>query len=453
MIDDRAYQPAVVTRAEWANAKCDKYDYMIATFCGAAAGLIDILFVGAPGASKLGNFTDEMTDILVKRAAHLCGWKPRAGKEDSIASAIGFFERNYRVNYDQKTTFEVGGAFPLAAKNHHFKSLAHSPDPIGLFFSILDQFMGTSSFLSDGQLIRIDTSNVDSPLRGGTFPAKLFSGFCNWIGHILSDVAGSSGSRGGNGRGTGVAIPFMELFQLCDFGAFQVGKDRQTLAVVMTRVFQEGYDARFGAAMAIPVLLEELMIRTIWVIRQRFQKKKDWSDCIPSKDHADLRIMLIVGNGTLCLIDGADAAVRGVLSGGNAVQFILHLNLIAWGKLVLLVLRELRIRLGPVIAQVMKKLEDMILYDITTPKERALIASFYQRIQDFDASLAFILDEFRTQVEEEYQKIFHEIEESFSDNNAPEEQVEHSVRLAELCGVENSKIINNLDDLDAFFNM
>ena len=33
------------------------------------------------------------------------------------------------------------------------KSLAHSPDIIGLFFSILNQFTSTSTFLNDGQLI------------------------------------------------------------------------------------------------------------------------------------------------------------------------------------------------------------------------------------------------------------------------------------------------------------
>ena len=86
--------------------------------------------------------------------------------------------------------------------NHHIKSLGHSPDPIGLFFSILDQFTNTASFISDGKLIRIDTSSSSLRLQGDNFIAKLFSGFVNWIGHIFSDMAGSSGSRGNGGRGT-----------------------------------------------------------------------------------------------------------------------------------------------------------------------------------------------------------------------------------------------------------
>lgn len=53
--------------------------------------------------------------------------------------------------------------------------------------------------------------------------------------------------------------------------------------------------------------------------------------------------MLIIGDGTLCLMDGADAAIR---SGGNWVNFFLRLNLIAWYRLVFLVFREVCIRLG-----------------------------------------------------------------------------------------------------------
>ena len=51
----------------------------------------------------------------------------------------------------------------------------------------------------------------------------------------------------------------------------------------MTRVFQEGYDARFGVTMSIPVLIQELMIRSLWVIKKRYFEKKDWKECIQLK--------------------------------------------------------------------------------------------------------------------------------------------------------------------------
>ena len=317
--------------------KCDKYDYLIAVGCGVAAGLMDIFLVGAPKESILGNWTDAQTDKMVMKVASITGWKGGENGKD-VKSAIGFLENKYRVNYDQRYTGDVGNAFKMGTKNHHLKSLAHSPDIIGLFFSILDQFQGKASFIADGQLIRVDTSDSDFALRGNDLPSKLFCGFCNWIGHIMSDIAGSSGAVD---RGSGLAIPFYELFQLFDFGKIQIGQDRQSFAVLMTRVFQAGYDIRFGAAMAIPVVLSDLCIRAMWALKQHYYHKEDWQNCIPTNKHGDLRWMLIVGNTTLCVFDGVDAAIR---SKGDPIKFVLRLNLIAWTKLVMRILKEILLR-------------------------------------------------------------------------------------------------------------
>ena len=324
-------------REAFRHDSCDKYDYLIAVGCGAVAGLVDIFYVGAPG-SSLNKWTDSQVDKAVMSFAKLCGWSPRAGQEGNVSSAIGYLEKMFPVNYDQRHSGDVGGLLKMSAKNHHMKSLAHSPDIIGLFFSILNQFTSTATFLNEGQLITIKTENYE--LQGSNFVSKLFCGFVNWIGHIMSDVAGSSGAAD---RGSGIVIPFYELFQLCDFGSFQVGEHRNTLATVATKVFEEGYDFRFGLAMAIPVVMCELSIRFAWALKRHFYHKRPLGECIPSTSHDDLRIMLIVGNGTLCLMDGADAALR---SGGNCVNFFLRLNIIAWFRLTYLVLKEVWIRCG-----------------------------------------------------------------------------------------------------------
>ena len=315
---------------------CDKYDYYASVFSGLVAGMIDVLFVGAPGQSALGNFTDEQTDNVVKKFASMCGWDPKKEKEDSIASAIGFLEKKFPVNYDMPYANFKEHGFTMAAKNHHIKSLAHCPDPIGLFFSIIDQFAGTATFISNGQIISVRTETQE--LQGGNFIAKLFCGFANWIGHIMSDAAGSSGGRGNSGRGSGVPIPFFEVFLLFDFGSFQVGKDRQTFAEVMTRVFQDGYDLRFGAAMAIPVVLNELFLRAFWAIKRHFYHELEWKKCIPSLKYKSLNKMLLIGNAGLCLVDTIDAGIR---SGGNIVTFILRLNIVAWGRLIYLIFKYL----------------------------------------------------------------------------------------------------------------
>lgn len=324
------------------NAKCDKYDYLIAITSGAIAGLIDVFFVGAPGQGALGKFTDEQAANVTEKFAGMLGWdKNKAMDRGSNlhASAVGFLENNFKINYDQATTHATKGAVNnLSLKNHHLKSLGHSPDIIGLFFSVLNQFTNTSSFISNGQLITIETDTFD--LQGHNFIAKVFSGIANWFGHLLSDWSGSSGTIGNNRRGTGVPIPFYNLLQLLDVGSF--GQHKQTFATISTKVFESGYDFRHGLSMSIPVLINELTIRLSYTIKARFHHKRDWQDCLPKGSNPELRRMLLVGHGTLCLIDGGDAYIR---SGGaaNIVEFMLRINIIAWVRFGNLCLKELHV--------------------------------------------------------------------------------------------------------------
>lgn len=232
----------------------------------------------------------------------------------------------------------------MSSSNHHLKSLGHSPDLMGLFFSILDQFTGKASFVLDGKIVRVDpkSKKKEFHLQGKTFQQKQFFGFCNWIGHIMSDIAGSSGNRGhDNGKyGMGVPIPFYGLFQFCDFGSFEVNGERENLAVLMTKVYEQGYDARFGAAMVVPVFINELFKRCLWAIKSRYYHKRTWQESIPFGNKPELRRMLVVGHGTLCLVDGTDAAIR---SGGMPLGFALHINLIAWNRFAFLALKEVKV--------------------------------------------------------------------------------------------------------------
>lgn len=316
------------------NANCDKYDYLLAGTCGVIGGLIDVFFVGLPGQGKLTSFTDNAVDQSVEMFAKACGWKGAAESSDSTKSAIGFLERNFKINYDQATTSGDNGTGGLvdnlSPKNHHLKSLGHSPDLIGLFFSILNQFTNTSSFVSNGKIITIETENFE--LQGSNVISKVFCGFVNWLGHLFSDMAGSSGA---SSRGAGIPIPFYNLLLLIDVGEF--GKHKQTFATIATKVFEQGYDFRHGLAMAIPVLITELLTRIMWVCKKRFYHKAEWSDCIPSANNPELRRMLLVAHGSLCLVDAGDAALR---SGGDMVQFLLRTNIVGWVRFGQLAFKE-----------------------------------------------------------------------------------------------------------------
>ena len=217
--------------------KCDRYDYLIAAGCGIIGGLIDIFFVGLPQSSIIGNWTDVQIDNAVKNFAKISGWKHSLGKEDNVASAIGYLEQRFRVNYDQ----------------------------------------------------------------------------------------------------------LFELIQLCKFGKFDVGKDRQDLATIAIRTFQEGYDLRHGITMSIPVIFTDLAIKFCWAVRRCYIDKRPVLECIPSSRSEKLRIMLLVGSGMLCCLDGIETGIK---SGGNWLIFLTGLNIIAWFRLLQLILRELNIRFG-----------------------------------------------------------------------------------------------------------
>ena len=319
---------------------CDKYDYMIAGTCGLIGGLVDILYVGTPTASVLTPAADASIDKVVQLFARLNGWKGPKEGSDPIASAIGFLEKWFKVNYDQahgSGKNGVDGLFKMGTKNHHLKSMGHWPDIIGLFASISDQWKDTATFVSDGRVIVIDTTTFE--LRGNTVLAKIYAGFVNWLGHLLSDVAGSSGGRGQDksGRGSGLPIPFYGLLQFVTAGNF--GQHRQSFAQIAVQVFERGYDLRHGMALALPVMLTELLTRFMSIVKNYFVGGISWQSCSSvGASSPNLQRMLLVAHGSLVLLDTADAGLR---SGGNTIVFLLRANLIAWTRFGTLALEEI----------------------------------------------------------------------------------------------------------------
>lgn len=309
------------------NAQCDKYDYMLAAACGSLAGLIDIVFVGVPKEGALTAKADKAINKCVERFAGFLGWNGPNGASDPTKSAIGFLEKKFPVNYDQTSTNSTdpkrgtsGQVKNLSASNHHVRSVGHSPDIIGLFFSIYNQLTSTTSFFDEGKIITIDSQTFE--LQGSNFISKIFAGFCNWLGHLFSDMAGSSSAIS---RGSGIPMPFYSLLQLIDVGEF--GQHKQSFSTVAVKIFEQGYDFRHGLAMAVPVLISEVMTRLCWTVKRRYYHGDDWSQCMPNGSIPEVRRMLLISHGALCLIDGMDAGLR---SGGEIVLFMLRANLIAW---------------------------------------------------------------------------------------------------------------------------
>ena len=327
--------------------ECDRLDYALAASSGALCGIIDVFLVGKPGKSPLGEITDKWFEKRTCDFAKICGWKGAKSDGSSVKSAIGFLERKFNVPYDQRGCGDAGSIiFNLTPSNHHFKSLGHNPTLLGLSFSIMDQFTNSSHFLSGGQIIELVNADNGFELRGNSILGKLWCGFANWIGHLMSDVSGSSGS---SSRGMGIPSPLfawsnsiIAIKQKLGIPTNHFDRDFNELAV---KLFEEGFDARFQTTQAIPVFINELTVRLLYLVRRLVKYyqntpketrtlKTMWTECKPYSNPTISR-MLTVAHGTFCLVDVGDATIRGFVGGGgnfNPVEFFLRVNLIGVGR-------------------------------------------------------------------------------------------------------------------------
>ncbi len=335
--------------------ECDKLDYTLAASSGALCGIMDIFLVGKPGESPVGDITDKWFADRTKDFAKLFGWEDDG--DQSLSSAIKHLEKKFKIPYDQSSS---GGAakevFNLTPSNHHFKSLAHNPSLLGLFFSILNQFNNTSHFVTGGQLISLIDADGRFELRGQNVPSKLFCAVVNWFGHLVSDMSGSHTSKG---RGMGIPSPLwtwtndvIAIKNKLNIPVSQFDNDINEIAI---KIFEKGYDARFQTAQAIPVFINELVVRLFYAIRRtlKYFMETDkscrsvntlWKACEPFSN-STVKRMLTVAHGTFCLIDIGDATVRAFITGGgsfNVAEMFLRLNLVGVGRITISLYGEVK---------------------------------------------------------------------------------------------------------------
>lgn len=422
--------------------ECDKTDYILSASSGALCGIIDVFLVGKPGESPIGNVTDKWFAERTKDFAKLCRWD--YSKDDSLKSAIRHLEKKFKVPYDQS----VGGnivrdLLDLTPKNHHFKSLGHNPTLLGLFFSILNQFTNTSSFVSEGELITLNNSEEGFELEGHNIPSKLICGFFNWIGHLISDMSGSSG---GKGRGMGIPSPIwswandvIAIKRKLNIPASEYDKTISDLAL---QIFKEGYDIRFQTAQAIPVFINEIIVRFFYCVRRAIRylyvtNKEDrsfgmmWKSCEPFTN-ATVKRMLTVAHGTFCLIDIADATARGFIAGTgyfNAKEFVMRLNVIGVGRLTISLYGEVK---RGVKSSVVREEECFLQREKTVVVNYIEGLKYLSEIYDDKTLLTFVED--------------------FKNSSAYKEAFIKSVQLAEKRNVSQESILKTRSDIDNYFN-
>lgn len=421
--------------------ECDKMDYILAACSGAICGVMDIFLVGKPGESPIGDITDKWFEKRTMDFAKLCGWDDKSN--DSLSSAIKHLEKKFKIPYDQRGAGDAASwVFDLNPKNHHFKSLGHNPTLMGLFFSILDQFSNTSHFVSGGELISLQEADGKFELRGNSIPSKLFCGFVNWFGHLISDMSGSSSSKE---RGMGIPSPFWswtnDIIAIKRKLNLPVGEFDKSINEMALEIYKQGYDARFQAAQAIPVFVNELLVRTIYSVRRLIRyfmttQKEDrsisllWKSCEPFTN-ATVKRMLTVAHGTFCLIDAGDAVARGFITGGgsfNVAEFVMRLNIVGVGRFIISLYGEASRGLKRYVVK-----EEIIVLR----RERLIIADYVEGLK----FLAEIYDD------EALLLFTNELKESDMYIKA----FEKSVLLAEKRNVSKNEVLRNKADIDSYF--
>ena len=420
--------------------QCDKLDYILAASSGALCGVIDIFLVGKPGESPLGDITDKWFANRTIDFAKLCGYK---GDKNSLSSAINFLEEKFKIPYDQSVG---GGIFRelinLTPSNHHFKSLGHNPTLLGLFFSILNQFTNTSDFVSNGELISLNNSDGKFELQGKNIPSKLFCGIANWIGHLISDVSGSSGSKG---RGMGIPSPIwawsndvIAIKAKLNIPVTEFDKSVNELAL---KLFKKGYDVRFQTIQAIPVFINEMIVRLLYSIRRLIGyyisvPKNDrswgllWKSCEPFSN-ATVKRMLTVAHGTFCIIDIGDATIRGFEKGigsFNVFEFVLRLNVVGVGRFAISLYGETKRAISYDHA---RESSDFAAKEITIVENYIEGLKILSAKYDDARLLTFIAD--------------------FKKSDAYIKAFEKSAQLAELRNVPANRILKDKADIDRYF--
>lgn len=342
----------------------DGVDYMVAVGSGVLTGIIDALFVKEFSLTEANQWGDKKAEDFVIQVARSQGYKG-----NDLYGAVSYLEKNFPIAADKVTNVFGGGL------QHHLRDFSHHPTPVGLFFSLLTQFTGKVYGTDVTGAFKIVALNEDDLfLIGKNLPQKLTFGIIHWFFHMVSDMAGSSGSILAGKSGTGLPGPISSLLkEVSALPLFHNTNEKgyREFSVWVSKLFNGTllgdrdtngnlvplkFDLRteIGVAhqlgqQALPVLLNECMVRGFYFIRRFLRevrlcniqsisdlKNLNWKNTLPFKNRTITR-MLTIATGTFTTIDLADAAVRSAVKSGGvgpvfAKNFILRVNFVGIGR-------------------------------------------------------------------------------------------------------------------------
>lgn len=326
----------------------DGVDNVIAVSSGVLAAIIDSLWVGEFSFEQGKDWSNRSVNEFVMKMAKNQGYSG-----ERLDGAIQSLENQFQIPSDN---IWKGQDIGVSARSHHLDDLAHHPTPLGLLCSIATQFT-QKGYFQNSQGVFTSISVVDGTLIGSDFPHKIFAGTVNWFFHLVSDMSGSNKTAG---VGMGIPGPIVSLLK--EFSLIP-GIDQTSLAQNMKDVFvKEKFDLRAELAVlhqlgrqAIPVILNEVMVRVFYFIRQiyiQFKEKKnfkeiEWKKVLPFNNGTIVRMMTIA-TGTFTIMDMADAGIRAAIKSGGIngatflTNFVLRVNFVGIGRFALACITDIK---------------------------------------------------------------------------------------------------------------
>ncbi len=351
----------------------DKTDYAVAIASGVLAGIVDAIFVGELSLEVANQWGNDQVKKIVLNVAKYQGYD---GKE--LSQAVRYLEEMFPVAADKATDAFGGGL------QHHLRDFSHHPTPVGLICSILTQFTG-KVYGTDvhGAFMAVTLEADGLALVGRNFPEKITLGVINWIFHMASDIAGSSGTIMKGSLGTGLPGPIISLVkEISAMPLFkkQDAKGHKELSVYISKLFngtllgerdENGrliplkFDLRteMGLGMqigkqAVPVVLNECVVRTFYLIRRLIRElsrndiqnisnldQVNWKAIIPFHNRTVDR-MIMISSMTFTMADTADATVHAAIeSCGNWIffsgVFVSRFNYVGAGRAAVAIVKEI----------------------------------------------------------------------------------------------------------------
>lgn len=338
-----------------------------------------------------------ITESLQKKFQERKAFDAENGTKTALKSALEKLQDKFKIPSDNLWN---GAGIKVSSETHHLDDLAHHPTVIGLFAAIISQLFRVGIFVNkDGKwslkiahfkdeeeakkwLLQImlpitlsalltwllyilksrNKEKIDEKLPKPLQKLILFLVEVpaiiavleianNWLGHLVSDMAGSSSSAGKGRTGMGIPGLFLSIFKyLSSIPPFNL----TPLPGIVDELYRdEGFDLRSELAaldqlgkQAIPVIAGDLLVRSFYFIRRLAQEYKEhgdwklvnWKNVIPFRNRTIVRMMTIE-SGTFTAIDVADAAIRSAIKNGGQVQsptfwkdFILSINFVGIGR-------------------------------------------------------------------------------------------------------------------------